>query len=182
MKYKNLRIIFLLIVIIASVTLNIKNIGKHFYTIKYSDYVYKYSTKYKLDPYFVAAVIRTESNFNPKAKSNKDAYGLMQITSSTGQWAATQMGIKNFASNNLYDPEYNINMGCWYLGNLRDEFKDLDIVAAAYNGGSTNVRKWLGSAKHSTDGKLHYIPFPETDKYVKRIRFSHNMYKWLYGK
>jgi len=183
MKYKNLGIILLLIVIAISVATNIKNIGKCFYPIKYSNYVYEYSTKYKLDPYFVAAVIRTESNFNPKAKSNKDAYGLMQITSSTGKWAAGQMGATNFASDNLYDPEYNISMGCWYLGNLRDEFKDLDIVAAAYNGGSTNVRQWLSSSQHSTDGKkLHYIPFPETDKYVKRIRFSHNVYKWLYGK
>lgn len=183
MKYKSVRIILLLIVIVASVALNIKNIGKYYYPIKYSDYVYKYSEKYNLDPYFVAAVIRTESNFKPNAKSNKDAYGLMQITSSTGKWAAGKMGVQNFSSKDLYDPEYNISMGCWYLGNLRDEFKSLDLVAAAYNGGSGNVRQWLNSSQHSTDGKnLHYIPFPETDKYVKKIRFSYNMYKWLYNK
>lgn len=183
MNYKNLRIILLLVIIVASVAFNIKNIGKYFYPIKYSSYVYKYSAKYNLDPYFVAAVIRTESNFNPNAKSNKDAYGLMQITSSTGQWASAKMGNSGFNANNLYDAEYNISMGCWYLGNLRDEFKDLDLVAAAYNGGSGNVRKWLSSAKHSIDGKkLHYIPFPETDKYVKKIRFSYNLYKWIYSK
>ncbi|MDD3223797.1 MAG: lytic transglycosylase domain-containing protein [Clostridium sp.] len=174
--------IFLLIIIVILLALNVKNIARHFYPIKYSNYVYEYSSKYKLDPYFVAAVIKTESNFNCYAKSNKDAYGLMQITSTTGNWSAGKMGYESFDASKLYDPEFNISMGCWYLSDLRDEFKNLDLVAAAYNGGRGNVRQWLKSSKHSSDGKnLHYIPFPETDKYVKKIKVYYNLYKWLYN-
>lgn len=183
MSYKSIRNILLLILIVASVALNIKSIGRYFYPIKYSKYIYEYSAKYNLDPYFVTAVIRTESNFDFNAKSNKNAYGLMQITSSTGDWSAKQMGIKNFTTDNLYDPEYNINMGCWYLGNLKQEFGNLDLVAASYNAGRGNVKQWLSSSQHSKDGKnLHYIPFKETDKYVKKIRVYYNLYKWLYSK
>lgn len=182
MRSKNLLFTFLLIVIVVVVALNIKTIGKHYYPIKYSDYIYKYSKAYNLDPYYVAAIAKTESNFNPKAKSNKDAFGIMQITSETGQWAAEQMGLKDFSNEKLYDPEYNIRMGCWYLDNLRQEFNNLDLVSAAYNGGRGNVRSWLKDAEHSKDGEnIHYIPFPETDKYVKKIRVSYNIYKWLYS-
>lgn len=182
MKRKSLIFIFILIIIVVFAALNVKTIGKHYYPIKYSKYIYEYSSKYNLSPYYVAAIAKTESNFDPKAKSNKDAYGIMQITPETGEWAAEKMGLKDFTAEKLYDPEYSIRMGCWYLDNLRQEFNNWDLVSAAYNGGRGNVRSWLSSKDHSKDGKsIHYIPFPETDKYVKKIRVNYNIYKWLYS-
>lgn len=183
MKGKSLLLTFIVaVVIIITAALNVKTIGKHYYPIKYSKYIYEYSSKYNLDPYYVAAIAKTESNYNPNAKSNKNAYGIMQITPETGEWAAGKMGLKDFSVEKLYDPEYNIRMGCWYLNNLKQEFSTLDLVAAAYNGGRGNVKSWLNNMEHSQDGKnLHYIPFPETDKYVKKIRVSYNIYKWLYS-
>lgn len=183
MKGKSLLLTFIVaVVIIITAALNVKTIGKHYYPIKYSKYIYEYSSKYNLDPYYVAAIAKTESNYNPNAKSNKNAYGIMQITPETGEWAAGKMGLKGFSAEKLYDPEYNIRMGCWYLNNLKQEFSTLDLVAAAYNGGRGNVKSWLNNMEHSQDGKnLHYIPFPETDKYVKKIRVSYNIYKWLYS-
>lgn len=130
----------------------------------------------------VAAVIKTESNFKPDAKSNKDAYGLMQITPSTAQWAAKEMGIQDYEENMLLDPEFNIKMGCWYIDNLKKEFNgDINLVLAAYNGGRGNVQKWLSSSDHSKDGKnLYYIPFKETDEYIKKVKVNYNIYKFLY--
>lgn len=162
--------------------MNIKNIGKHFFPLNYPEYIVKYSQKYKLDPYLVAAVIKTESNFDEGAKSNKNAYGLMQITPDTAQWAAEKMNIYNFKTQMLYNPEFNIRMGCWYLDNLKEEFKNnMELVLAAYNGGRGNVQKWLKSSEHSVDGKnLHYIPFKETDKYVKKVKVNYSIYKYLY--
>lgn len=162
--------------------MNAKNIIKYFYPLRYVDSIVKYSCKYELDPYLVAAVIKTESNFNKNAKSNKNAYGLMQITPDTAHWAAEKMGVKNFKTDMLNDADFNINMGCWYLDNLKDEFdNNMDLVLAAYNGGRGNVQKWLKSSQHSSDGKkLHYIPFKETDKYVKKVKVNCNIYKYLY--
>ncbi|MFD3157653.1 lytic transglycosylase domain-containing protein [Haloimpatiens sp. FM7330] len=177
-------ILILLLIIVLAVFLNIENIVKHVYPYKYSQYIEKYSQEYNVDPYMVAAVVKTESNFNKDAKSHKDAVGLMQITPDTAKWVASKMGLKDFNIEMLYNPEVNIKMGCWYIDNLKKEFKDdMNLVLAAYNGGRGNVKKWLQSSEHSKDGKnLYYIPFKETDKYVKKVQVSYKIYKALYGK
>jgi soluble lytic murein transglycosylase len=179
---KFIKRVIVLILFIILIT-NVKNIAKVFFPFKYSSYIIKYSQQYNLDPYLVAAVVKTESNFNESARSNKNAYGLMQITPDTAQWAAEKMNIKNFNITMLNDPEFNIRMGCWYLNNLNTEFKyNTEVVLAAYNGGRGNVQKWLKSSEHSSDGKtLKYIPFKETDKYVKKVRVNYRIYKYLYG-
>lgn len=182
MKSKNLIRSFIVVMLFV-IALNISNIIKLFYPLYYSDYITKYSKKYNLSPYLVTAVIKTESNFRSKAKSNKNAFGLMQITSSTAKWAANEMEVKDFSEEMLLEPEFNINMGCWYINNLKKEFQgDMDLVLAAYNGGRGNVQKWLSDSSNSKDGKtLHYIPFEETDKYVKKVKVSYNIYKFIYS-
>lgn len=152
------------------------------FPLKYMNYVEKYSKEYNLDPYFVMAVMKAESNFDEDAKSNKDARGLMQITTSTGKWIAEKQGIIDFDTNLLLEPEVNIRFGCWYLNNLHKEFGDWDLVIAAYNAGRGRVQEWLNSAEHSDDGKnLTYIPFKETDKYVKKVNVYYNIYRSLYS-
>jgi soluble lytic murein transglycosylase len=181
MKWKAIIRSFVVIVLLWSV-LNIFNIARIVFPLYYSVHIGNYSQQYGLSPFLVSAVIKTESNFKPYAKSSKNAYGLMQITSSTGEWAAGEMGIDNFTTQQLLEPEYNIRMGCWYLDNLKKEFDgDMDLVLAAYNGGRGNVQKWLSNSEHSKDGKnLYYIPFKETDKYVKRVKAYYNIYRFLY--
>lgn len=174
---------FILILLIIILIFNMSSITKMLYPVNYSEYIKKYSVEYNLNPYLVAAVIKTESNYNPKAHSDKNAFGLMQITASTGDWAAKEMKLDNYKQEKLLDPEFNINMGCWYLDNLKKEFNgNMDLVLAAYNGGRGNVEKWLTDTEHSKDGKnLHYIPFKETDKYIKKVKVNYNIYKFLYG-
>lgn len=175
---------FIILLILIAAVLCVPSVARKMYPLKYSDYIMKYSRKYDLSPYIVAAVIKAESNFDTKAKSPKNAFGLMQITPATAEWAAKEMKLENFNTDMLNDPEFNINMGCWYLNNLKEEFDgNMDLVLAAYNGGRGNVQKWLNDTSHSKDGKnLHYIPFKETDKYVKRVKVNYNIYKFLYGK
>lgn len=155
---------------------------KYFYPLPYSEHVYKYSKEYNLDPYLVYAAIRVESNFESDAKSSKGAKGLMQITDDTGQWAANKMKIKNYNSEMLYQPQYNIMVGCWYIRNLIDQFDgNMTSALAAYNGGSGNVEKWLKNKEYSSDGeKLDKIPFGETKRYVEKIKKDYNIYKSLY--
>lgn len=159
-----------------------KSVIRYYFPLKYSDYIVKYSKEYGLDAYFVMAVIKTESNFKRNVKSNKNAIGLMQITPDTAKWAAEKMNITDFQEGMLYDPEFNIRMGCWYLNDLKMEFNNnMKLVLAAYNGGRGNVQKWLSDSEHSTDGEnLDYIPFKETDKYIKRVEVNYRIYKFLY--
>jgi soluble lytic murein transglycosylase len=141
----------------------------------------EFSEKYSLDPYLVTAVINAESNFRPDAVSHANARGLMQISVKTGKWAAGKLGMKNYGSDDLFEPETNIQIGCWYLSSLYEEFGDMDLALAAYNGGSGNVSQWLRDKSLSPDGKtLERIPFPETEQYIKKVKKNYSVYKRLY--
>jgi soluble lytic murein transglycosylase len=154
------------------------------FPLHYQESIEKYAHLNKLDPALVAAVIKTESNFNPFAMSNKDARGLMQITPQTGRWIAERMNLKEYDDDMLYDPVINIRLGCWYINYLFNYYGgDFTLAIAAYNGGNGNVDKWLKDARFSRNGKkLDVIPFVETDKFVKRVqnnyKFYHSIYKW----
>ncbi len=131
-----------------------ENISKyHFASIE--NYVQEYSFKYGLDPELVKAVIKVESNYNPKAVSPKGAIGLMQLLPST----AKLMGVED-----PYDIEENIYGGCKYLKYLLEEFSgDLKLALAAYNAGKEVVLKYNGIP-----------PFNETVNYVKNILKIYN--------
>ncbi len=151
------------------------------YPVKYMDIIEKYTGEYGIDPYFVLAIIKAESSFNPKAVSNKGAKGLMQIHPDTGEWIAKNIGLDGYKEDVLLDPEINVRMACWYLNNLNKQFKDPVSVLAAYNAGSGNVKKWLSDEKYSRDqNKLEYIPFKETRDYIERITKNYQMYKRIY--
>jgi soluble lytic murein transglycosylase len=109
------------------------------------------------------------------------ARGLMQITEKTGNWGAEELKLDSYSSEQLFDPETNISIGCWYLSVLFNEFKNTDLVLAAYNGGSGNVNQWLrdGRLRSSSTG-LNGIPYKETEKYVKKVNNSYRIYKRLY--
>jgi soluble lytic murein transglycosylase len=155
---------------------------KFFYPLKYNNIILRHAKSYDVDPYLVMAVIKTESGFKPDVESHKGAKGLMQITDSTALWGAEKLRINNFKINMLFEPDTNIEIGCWYLNQLMAQFdKDIHLVLAAYNGGSGNVMKWLNDVNLSSDGKkLGSIPFKETEEYVKRVAKHYNVYKKLY--
>ncbi|MGH4139252.1 lytic transglycosylase domain-containing protein [Clostridium sp.] len=182
MKFKTL-IKMLCLILLFIIMVNIKGIFKHFYPIKYEANIVKYSQRYEVDPCLIAAVIKAESNFDGNAVSNRGAYGLMQIMPDTGLWIASNMELKGYKVEKLYDNEINIAMGCWYINNLNTEFDgNIDLVLAAYNGGRGNVQKWLKDKQYSDDGKkINNIPFEETDKYVKKVKTNYNIYLKLYG-
>jgi len=157
-------------------------IQKQIYPLKYSDPIMKYSGKYQVDPHLVMAIIWTESRYNERATSSRGACGLMQIMPHTGKWAAESIGLESYTDESLYDPQINIQIGCWYLSSLFKQFgNDLNLVLAAYNGGSGNVAKWLKDERYSKDGmKLDYIPFKETREYVTKVLNAYKNYKLLY--
>ena len=91
---------------------------------------------------------------------------------------AKKINLKDYSHDKIFDPEININIGCWYINNLRAQFNDnYDLALCAYNAGSGNVSKWLLDNRYSSDNKkLFYIPFPETRNYVKRVMLYKKVY------
>ena len=170
MKKKLILILLILIVLGVALFIGKNDIYKYLYPKKYSDYVEFYSKEYNLDENLVYSIIKAESKFKEDAVSRKGAKGLMQIGDGTRDWAAEELKLEKV---DIFKPQDNIRIGCWYLNRLYREFGDLDLVIAAYNGGSGNVKKWLADEEFSSDGEnLETIPFKETASYVEKVKYK----------
>ncbi len=148
------------------------------FPIKYKDDVKKCSLNEKVDIYLVLAVIKAESGFNQNTVSDKGAIGLMQILPSTAEYVAEE--ILDERISDLKNAEVNIRYGVAYLNYLKNKFDDEFTFLAAYNAGEGNVNKWLNDERYAKDGKLIYIPFSETRKYVKKILSYKKIYRFIY--
>lgn len=152
------------------------------YPIRYQEIVEDYAEEFDLDVALVYSVILTESKFDTYAESNVGAKGLMQLTEETGQECARKLGIESFSPEQLFDPEMNVRLGCYYLKKLIQDYDGITETAiAAYNGGPGNVDQWLNDSNCSNgDGTLKEIPFRETRDYVHKVRKAYWNYQSIY--
>lgn len=141
----------------------------------YGETISAVAAENNLSPALLYALIKAESNFDAEALSAKGAKGLMQLMDETAAWCGSKAGLP---AGNLLNPEENIALGAYYMGYLLSLYQGEETCAlAAYNAGQGRVNSWLRDSRYSADGKtLHTIPFPETEKYVKKIR----VYKKIY--
>jgi soluble lytic murein transglycosylase len=137
------------------------------YPLRYEHIVRGHAENYRLDPALVAAVIYQESKFDPDARSDSGAIGLMQLLPETAEGIATRTGGSRFEVNDLYDPELNVRYGSWYLRNLLDKYGNEEDALAAYNGGQGNVDRG--------------VLYPETRHYVERVRELRAIYNDVYS-
>lgn len=128
------------------------------------------------DPYFLAALIRQESGFNPGARSRVGALGLMQLMPRTARLTA---GVGRGA---LLSPGTNVKVGVRYLSQLMAKWRnDVELVLASYNAGPNKVDEWLRRypvAERSLF--LDLIPISETRDYVALISRNYFWYSHLY--
>jgi len=151
------------------------------YPLTYRNEIARYSTANDLDPYLVASVIYVESGFNPGSKSQAGARGLMQLLPDTAKEAAEQLGEDDFSVGRLEDPATNIRYGTWYLKYLIKRYSSVSFALAAYNGGGTNMDKWMkGKDGLSERQVIAAIPFRETREFVGRVRNTERTYRRLY--
>jgi len=118
---------------------------------EFSDMIRRHSSSYRLEEALVKAVIKAESDYNPRAVSRKGAIGMMQLLPST----ARDMSVRD-----PLNPEDNIRGGSRYLRLMLDQFdNNIELALAAYNAGPNAVKKHGGIP-----------PYEETKTYVKRVK------------
>jgi len=155
------------------------------YPLKYEELIQQKAEKYNLSPAFVAAIMLNESSFRPDATSSVDARGLMQLMDDTAGWIHGKLKRTDpYDFNDLYDPETNVEFGCWYLQFLSERFRgDPILVAAAFHAGQGEVQNWLNSSLYSSDNltiALSRLPEGPTKQYVGRVLNAFAAYKRLY--
>jgi soluble lytic murein transglycosylase len=118
----------------------------------------KTARDHQMDPALIRAVVRAESDYNPRAVSSAGALGLMQLMPGTAQ---------DLAVNNPFDPEENVRGGVQYLRYLLTRFNgDTSLALAAYHAGEQRVERHNGVP-----------PIEATQKYVKRVLNFHKKYR-----
>lgn len=178
---KKIALIFIVLFIVILLINNMRFL-KIFYPFPHQELIISRSTEYQVDPYLVLAIIRTESKFLEKANSNVGAKGLMQIMPDTGSWIAKQTGMADFTEEKLYQADYNIPMGIWYISYLNGVFGgDLSKVLAAYNAGEYKVKKWIAEGVWTgRQEDIAQIPYAETREYIDKVLFDYHIYKRIY--
>ncbi|MGH7491873.1 MAG: transglycosylase SLT domain-containing protein [bacterium] len=142
--------------------------------LEIADEIYAMSRKYaNLDVELICATITHETGWSPEAVSSAGALGLMQILPSTGIHLAREEGMAwSSADKILFNPIWNIRLGCRYLAGLVGTYT-LDAGLAAYNGGEKQAQRWLRSGR--ADGILP----TETAAYVPSVLRIYEQYQRL---
>ena len=125
----------------------------------YDSMIAQHATTQGIDPLLVKAVMKTESNFNPRALSHKGAQGLMQLMPDTARFVNVT---------DPFDPDDNIKGGTRYLKYLDEIFSgNLELILAAYNAGPGRVIEY----------KMNVPPYEETKTYIQRVKAYYSKLK-----
>ena len=120
------------------------------YKQKFAELIRSLAPKYDVSPRLALAIVAVESNFEPYARSPREARGLMQLIPDT----ASRFNVKN-----AYDPNDNVRGGLAYVRWLLAYYRgQVELAAAAYNAGEKAVDRYRGVP-----------PYAETREYVKKI-------------
>src|ERR1700678_990017 len=152
------------------------------FPLPYRKALEEYCRTQMLDPYLMAALIRQESEFNPKAVSRANARGLAQVMPATGRQLSRKLGMR-FSTAMLFTPDTNLKLGTFYLKQLSDELQGKwEAALASYNAGKSHVTTWLAAANYREPSEfVESIPFNETRAYVQSVLRNAEVYRKLYG-
>ncbi len=130
---------------------------------RYDEYIYEAAALYQIPVPLIRAVIKVESDYDPRVVSSKGARGLMQLMPSV----AGDMRVSN-----VHDPRENILGGTRLLRILANKFDgDLVLTIAAYHSGGGKVSRYM-----------EVPPYPRVQQYVRMVLRRYYEYKALEGR
>lgn len=137
---------------------------------------------FTVDPAFLLALARQESNFDPRAISPAGALGLMQLMPTTAAYVSGDQTLAGRNRTNLFDPNVSLTLGQRYLDYLARHGVvrgDLIRTIAAYNAGPGSLSRWVDAVRHNNDPLLFIeaIPLAETRTHLRRVLAN----TWVYA-
>ncbi len=171
-------ILLALIILLAAYAFN------RYWTHRFDSLIARQAAIYRVDPDLVWSIIYEETYFSPWKTGRDGEIGLMQVTPTVGREWATETGMRELQSQMnsdpeslLRDPERNIQIGCWYLEKIYEQFRDepeAEVrMIAAYNAGPSRAVEWSrvdgGATTQSGAEFINRIDIPSTRAYVISI-------------
>jgi soluble lytic murein transglycosylase len=152
------------------------------YPRAYRDLVEKYQDLGDNPEGYLYSIMRKESGFDPHDLSYADAQGLLQMIPPTTQRVAKTLGIP-YDAGKLYEPEFNVKTGSWYIGHLLTKFKkQIPLGAGSFNSGPRPVMKWIDTnGDKEIDELVELVPYTQTREYMKKVTENYARYRYLYA-
>lgn len=148
----------------------------------YAEPVERWAKLREIDPFWIWAIMREESSFNPTIESWANATGLMQIIIPTAKALVRGTKIPP-TKESLRKPEIAVQLGSKLLAQLLKEHPSLPLASTGYNAGSGATRSWRRRFGHlELDRLVEHITYKEARGYAKRVSRSVARYSWLYGR
>jgi soluble lytic murein transglycosylase len=156
--------LFILLVVIISGSIFFRSYWVH----RFDEVITRQARVYRLDEKLVWNLIYEETYFRPWSIGGAQEVGLMQVTPTVAREWAKETGFKEFEKQTaenvnefLSDPERNIQIGCWYLEKLREQYRNRPaqtaMMLAAYNAGSSRVEEWTKGSDASMISEAEFI-------------------------
>lgn len=127
------------------------------------DAIQNKATAYGIEPAIVKAIVKVESNFDPRARNPADpSYGLMQITPALAydyKLITDYKNLTNYQIELIYDIHNNLDVGCWFLSRLLGKYS-FDQAIQSYNVGERG----------------YYLGRRNPD-YLKKVKAAYEYYK-----
>ena len=154
-----------------------------YWTHRFDAMIARQAAIYRVDPDLVWSVIYEETYFSPWKTGKDGEIGLMQVTPTVGREWATETGMRELERQMsadprslLSDPERNIQIGCWYLEKIYEQFQDTPDaemrMIAAYNAGPSRAIEWSRVEEGKSQSGAEFvnrIDIPSTKAYVLSI-------------
>lgn len=156
---------------------------KFAFPLPYRSDLERYAKQNGLDPFLVAALIRQESEFNPKAVSRANARGLTQILPVTGRELSRKLKVKTYATASLFVPAVNLQLGTFYLKSIVDNLGGRwEAALAAYNAGPSRAKAWSSWGEFREPAEfIETVPFAETRNYIQTVLRNADTYRRIYA-
>jgi soluble lytic murein transglycosylase len=187
----------LLVVLLIILTLILAGYFFNQYWIhRYDALIVRQAAIYGVDPDLVWSIIYEETYFSPWKIGKDGEIGMMQVTPTVGREWAAETGMRDLERQMttdpkrlLAEPERNIQIGCWYLEKIHDQFqgqRDIEPrMIAAYNAGPSRAVEWSrADANGNTPSGTEFISridIPSTRAYVVSIMERYRQLKTAKG-